>query len=117
MLQRYEIAMNNQTDRLFIKEYAVLETKSRFRDNYKPIEKDYSLIHEVSYDGSIIHSAIKEGKESLISALRSDDFFPIYTLAEIIAEEVTNLIDGNLGHFSELFFDDRSLISGDDEEN
>ena len=77
MLQRYDITMIDQTNRLSIKEFAVLETKTRSRDKYEPLKTDYSLIHEVSYDVDIIRSAIKEGSEALISELRSGDFFTI----------------------------------------
>jgi hypothetical protein len=111
MLQRYDIARNDQTNRLSIKEFAVLETKSRRRDNYKPIKKDYSLIHEASYDGDIIRAAIREGQKALISELRSDDFFPIESCAKIIAERVTGLFNGNTEPVSEVFFDDRTLLS------
>jgi len=111
MLQRYDIARNDQSNLLSIKEFAVLETKSRSRENYKPISKDYSLIHEVSYDGDLIRAAIKEGQKALISELRSDDFFPIGSCAKIIAERVTGLFNGNTEPVSEVFFDDRSLLS------
>ena len=111
MLQRYDLAMNAQTNRLSIKEFAVLETKSRTRDKYKPIPKDYLLTHEVSFDGDIIRAAIKVGQKALISELRSGDFYPIYPCAEIIAESVTGLFDGNKQPESEVFFDDRTLLS------
>lgn len=113
MLHRYDINRNDQTNRLSIKEFTVLKIKPRTRDNYKPIKKDYSLTHEVSCDVDIIRAAMNKGQEALISALRSDNFFPIHSWAKIIAEEVTNLFNGSLGRFSELFFDDRSLLSGD----
>jgi len=106
---------NDQTNRLSIKEFAFLETKSRKRDNYQPVQKDYSLMHEVSYDGDIIRAAISQGQRALIAELRSDDFFPIHSLAKIMAEEVTTLFNGGSDHFSELFFDDRTLLSGDNE--
>jgi len=111
MLQRYDLSRNDQTNRLSIKEFAVLESKSRTRDKYKPIQKDYSLIHEVSYDGDIIRAAIREGQIALISELRSDDFFPIGSCAKIIAESVTGLFNGNTEPVSEVFFDDRTLLS------
>jgi polyisoprenoid-binding protein YceI len=104
MLQRYDIARNDQTNRLSIKEFAVLETKSRRRDNYEPIETDYSLLHEVSYDVDIIRAAIREGQKALISELRSGDFFPIGSCAEIIAESVTGLFNGKAEPVSEVFF-------------
>ena len=111
MLQRYDIARDNQTNRLSIKEFAVLETKSHKRNSYKPIKKDYSLIHEVSYDGDKIRAAIREGQKALILELRSCDFFPIYPCVEIIAKKVTDLFNGNSEPVLELFFDDRTLLS------
>jgi hypothetical protein len=65
----------------------------------------------VSYDGDIIRAAIQEGSEALISELRSDDFFPIGSCAKIIAERVTGLFNGNTEPVSEVFFDDRTLLS------
>ena len=111
MLQRYDLARDDQTNRLSIKEFAVLETKSRARDKYKPIEKDYLLTHEVSFDADIIRAAIKEGQKALIIELRSGDFYPIYPCAEIIAQSVAGLFNGNKEPDSEVFFDDRTLLS------
>lgn len=116
MLQRYDITRNDQTNRLSIKEFAVLETKSRKRDAFKPIDKDYSLLHEVSFDGDKIRVAIEEGREALISELRSGDFFPIYPCAEIIAERVTGLFNGDTEPGLEMYFDDRTLLSTFEEE-
>ena len=111
MLQRYDIARNAQTNRLSIKEFAVIETKSHKRNTYQPIHKDYSLIHEVSFDGNVIRSAISEGQKALISALRSGDFFPIYPCVELIAKRVTDLFNGTSEPTFGMFFDDRTLLS------
>ena len=111
MLQRYDIAMDDRTNRLSIKEFAVLDTKSHRRNNYQPIQKTYSIIHEVSFDGDVIRTAINEGQKALISTLRSGDFFPIYPCVELIAKRVTELFNGTLESASEMFFDDRTLLS------
>ena len=116
MLQRYEIDRNDQTNRLSIKEFAVLEKQSNKHYDYKPGKEDYSLIHQVSYDGEIIQAAISQGQDALISELRSGDFFPIYPCVEIIAERVAGLFNGNTDSVSEVFFDDRTLLSTYDEE-
>ncbi len=116
MLQRYNIAINDQTNRLSIREFAVLETKFRRRDSFEPVERDYSLIHEVSYDADVIRAAIKEGQKALISELRSGDFFPIHPCANIIAKAVAGFFNGNTEPDSEIFFDDRSLLSTYNEE-
>ena len=111
MLQRYDIGRNDQTNRLSIREFAVLEKKSHRGNESKPAREDYSLIHEVSYDGNIIRAAIREGQNALISELRSGDFFPIYPCAEIIAEGVTVLFNGHSEPTYEVFFDDRTILS------
>jgi hypothetical protein len=61
-----------------------------------------------------IREAINTGDGALISALRSDNFFPISACVELIAERVIELFNGNSESFSELFFDDRILLSKDD---
>ena len=111
MLQRYDIARDDRANRLSIKEFAVLDTKSHRRNNYQPIQKNYSIVHEVSFDGDVIRAAISEGQKALISALRSGDFFPIYPCVELIAKRVTELFNGASESASEMFFDDRTLLS------
>jgi len=111
MLQRYDIAVNDQASRLSIKEFAVLETKSRKRDSFKPTNENYSLVHEVSYDRALIRAAIRKGQGALIAELRTGDFFPIYPCVEIIAERVTGMFNGHAAPVSEVFFDDRTLLS------
>ena len=116
MLQRFDIARNKQTNCISIKEFAVLETKSHKRHDYKPTAEDYSLIHEASYDGDLIQAAIKEGQKALISELRSGDFFPIYPCVELIANRVAALFNGNSDPLFEVFFDDRTILSTYEEE-
>lgn len=111
MLQRYDLDRNDRANRFSIKEYAVLETKSHKRSDYKPVGQDYSLIHEISYDSDTLRDAIQEGQKVLISVLRSGDFFPIFPCAKIIARRVTELFDGKSDPALELFFDDRTLLS------
>jgi len=111
MLQRYDIAMDDQASRLSIKEFAVLETKSRKRNNFIPTNENYSLVHEVSYDRALIRAAIRKGQTDLITELRTGDFFPIYPCAEILAETVTGMFNGNTDPVSKVFFDDRTLLS------
>jgi hypothetical protein len=103
--------MDNDTNRLSIREFAVVGRKLRKSEYYDHTQESYSLIHEVSYDGDKIRAAIQEGSESLISELRSDDFFPIGSCVKIIAESVTGLFNGNAESVSEVFFDDRTVLS------
>ena len=115
MLQRYDISMDTEANRLSIKEFAVLGRISRKREHSEPAHEKYSLIHEVTFDGNIIRVAINgERKEALISELRSDNFYPSRCCAEIIAERVSGLFEDNAETFSEVFFDDRAFLSKDD---
>ena len=114
MLQRYDISMNAETNRLSIKEFAVIERQFRKRDSYDPTKESFSFMHEETYDGDNIREAIIKGDGALISALRSDNLFPISACVELIAERVIELLNGNSNYFSELIFDDRTLLSKDD---
>ena len=114
MLQRYDISMNAETNCLSIKEFAVIERQFRKRDSYDPTKEKFSLMHEASYDGEDIREAINQGDGALISALRSDNFYPISACVELIAERVIELYNGNSDSFSVLYFDDRVLFSKDD---
>ena len=78
--------------------------------------ENFSLIHEVTFDTDTIRAAIKEGSEALISELRSDDFFPIGSCSEVIAEKVTGFFNGDAEPVSEVYFDDRTLLSTYNEE-
>ena len=111
MLQRYDISIDNDTNRLSIKEFAVIGRKPRKSENYDYTLETFSLIHEVSYDVDMIRTAIQEGTESLISEIRSPDFYPIGSCAEVIADTVTGFLNGNPDPVSEVFFDDRTLLS------
>jgi hypothetical protein len=108
--------MDDDTNRLSIKEFAVIGRKPRKSEYYNLALENFSLIHEVSYDVDIIRAAIQEGSEALISELRTDDFFPIGSCTKIIAEKVTGVMNGNVEAVSEVFFDDRTLLSTYNEE-
>lgn len=115
MLQRYDISMDGETNRLSIKEFAVLDLKSRKREYFEPTKEKYMFMHKVTYDGDIIRAAISEGKEALISELRSDNFFPVRPCVEIIVERIIGLFEDNSDSFSEVIFDDQALFAKDDE--
>ena len=111
MIQRYDISMDNDTNRLSIREFAAIGRKPRKSEYYNVTLENFSLVHEVSFDVDIIRAAIQEGSEALISELRSDDFFPIDSCSKIIAERVTGLFNSDTEPVSEVFFDDRTLLS------
>lgn len=111
MLHRYDISLDEEANRLLIKEFAVIGPKLRKSEYYDHTNEIYSLIHEGAYDADIIRSAIKKGQNALIAEHRSDSFFPIHPWEKIMVREVINLFNGALDQFSELFFDDRDILS------
>jgi hypothetical protein len=111
MLQRYDISMDDDTNRLSIREFAAIGRKPRKSEYSNFTLEKFSLMHEVSYDVEIIRAAIEEGSEALISELRSDDFFPPGSCTKILAERVTVFFNSNTEPVSEVFFDDRTLLS------
>ena len=111
MLQRYDISMDDETSRLSIKEFAVIEQKPRKGENYDPALENFSMIHEVHYDPEAILKAAQKGTEALISELRSPDFYPIGSCAKIIAESVTGFVNGSTNPVTEVYFDDLTLLS------
>jgi len=116
MLQRYDISMDDDTNRLSIKEFAVIGRKPRKSNYYNMALENFSLIHEVTFDVDTLRAAIQEGSEALISEIRSDDFFPIGSCSKIIAEKVTGFFNGDAEPVSEVYFDDRTLLSTYNEE-
>ena len=111
MIQRYDISIDNDTNRLSIQEFAAIDQKPQKGEyeNFSP--EMFALIHEVSYEVDIIRAAAQKGAEALISEIRSPDFFPVGSCAEAIAESVTGLFADDPEPASEVFFDDRTLLS------
>ncbi len=100
MKQKYSILNDKATGKLIIKEYAELD------------KEHFSLIFEESYDAQEIKAAVKNGKDELISVLRTPNLYPIAEYADKIAEEVILLIKGKskADEPIELIFNDIDLM-------
>ena len=104
MKQKYLIVKNDEKDELIIKEFGELD-------------KDmYSLLCEEVYDNENIKTAIAKGKTALISAIRTENLFPIGTYAEKIADTVIRMYDSKNDESVELFFNDIDLVAREQEE-
>ncbi len=112
MLQRYDISMDFEANCLSIKEFAVLERISRKLKNYETKDNKFSMIQNVTYNGDTIRLAMNEGKGALISAIRSNDFFPIRSSVDIIVERVIQLFEDHSNLCSEVIVDDRDQLTG-----
>ncbi|UCD31547.1 MAG: hypothetical protein JSV38_12230 [Desulfobacterales bacterium] len=103
MKQKYLIMKNDDTNELVIKEFGELN-------------KDmYSLLCEEIYDSKNIQSAVSAGKSTLVSALRTENMFPIGVYAERIADAVINMYTSKSDPSVELLFNDIDLVAKDQE--
>lgn len=99
MKQKYTILKDSDNRRLVIREYAEWN---------KGI---LSLLCEETYENKAIRPAIKSGRESLISILRTKNFYPPNFYTEKIADAVIDLYESRGKDSVDLFFDDIELLT------
>ena len=111
MKQRYFISRDKNTSELTIEEYAAVAGNVKRYEISALAQDDFTLLCTETYEGKMIKRAISEGKESLVSVLRTDNLYPISIYANVIADSVIELYgkDGKLS--SELLFDDLDLLA------
>ena len=109
MKQRYFISRDKSTSELTIEEYAAVVGNLKRYEISSLSEDDFTLLCTETYEDKDVKRAISQGKEVLVSILRTDNLFPIGIYINIIADSVIELYgkDGNLS--KELLFDDLDL--------
>ncbi len=99
MKQKYTIMKNDDNSKLIIQEFAELD-------------KDImSMLCEETYDYKTIRSAIKTGKEALISALRTPNMYPARVYADKIADAAIMLDDSSDQNSTDVLFDDFDYLA------
>ena len=101
MKQKYSIFYDKENNQLRIQEFAELDKEMM------------SLLCEETYAAESIESAIANGKEALISALRTNNLYPAGIYADKIADAVMELLKAQERKSIELFFDDLEFLSKD----
>jgi hypothetical protein len=111
MRQKFLISRNLKREELKILEYAVIEKdlKKVATDNLR--KDNFSLVGKEKYNSKTILDAMARGNADLINTLRTHNIFPISTYASIIAEKIREIYTLSEDLTTELFFDDRDLIS------
>ncbi len=111
MKQRYFISRDKNTSELTIEEYAAVAGNVKRYEISALALDDFTLLCTETYEGKMIKKAISEGKEALVSVLRTDNLYPISNYANVIADSVIELYekDGKLSR--ELLFDDLDLLA------
>jgi hypothetical protein len=76
----------------------------------------FSFLCEETFDDEAVASAIAEGKDAVIKALRTKNLFPIGLYAKEIAAGVTDMYESGNDQSVELVFDDHDLMKKELEE-
>ena len=116
MKQRYFISRDEKTSELTIEEYAVVAGNIKRHEISAIARDDFTLLCTETYEGKAIKKAISEGKEALVTILRTDNLYPIGTYANVIADSVMEIYGKNDHLSKELLFDDLDLFETFQEE-
>lgn len=104
MKHKYTIARDSEKKRLVLKEFGELDKEMM------------SFLCEASYSDDEVRAAIEEGKESLISVIRTENIYPPNLYADKIADSVIMLYDrDNDTEATEITFDDLDWLTKDQE--
>jgi len=110
MKHKFLIRKDNEKNQLTIQEFAYLDKESKTREFMVFDQDSFSLLCMETYDGKKMRSAIKKGKETLVSELRTEKMFPIGIYVDKIAESVMELYGSKGMDTLELLFDDKEFL-------
>lgn len=100
MKQKYEIVINQNENKVVIREFAQLD------------KEIMSLLCQESFDGASIQAAVERGDtELLYAALRSNNMYPPAIYMEGIAQKVTAMLNEKASGPEEVVFDDLEFLS------
>ena len=110
MKQRYLISHDEKTSELTIEEYAVIAGNLKRHEISALAKDEFTLLCIESYKDQIIKKAITQGKESLVTALRTDNLYPISIYAGPVLCLCFDVKPKNNNLSKELLFDDLHLL-------
>ena len=98
MKQKYAIIRDDDQSKLIVREYAELDKEMM------------SLLCEETYDQDAIATAVKNGRQAVIDAIRTNNMYPPTIFAEPIAKAIEGLLGEGGNSSAELFFDDKEFF-------
>ena len=110
MKQRYFICRDEKTNELTIEEYAMITGNPKTYEVSALTPDDFTLLCIETYEGKKIKRAISQGKQALVSTLRTDNLYPISIYAGFIADSVMEIYGKKDNLSKELLFDDLDLF-------
>ena len=110
MKHKFLIRKDKEKNQLTIQEYAYLDRELKTREFMIIDKESFSLLCKETYDDKKMRSAIKKGKDTLVSELRTEKMFPIGLYVDKIAESVMELYQSKNMDSLELLFDDKEFL-------
>ena len=99
MKQKYAIIRDDDQKTLVVREYAELDKEMM------------SLLCEETYSQDLISTAVEQGTQAVINAIRTNNMYPPTMFAQAIAEAITGILSEGGNPSAELFFDDKELFN------
>lgn len=103
MKQKYAIIRDDDQMKLIVREYAELDKEMM------------SLLCEESYSQEAMAAAVKNGRQAVVDAIRTNNMYPPTIFAEPIAEAIEGIFAEGGNSSAELFFDDKEFFIKDTE--
>ena len=100
----------------FLIQKSVADAQIVIRENAELDKELMSLLCEERFDVVTLETALDNGREALIAALRTRNLYPPKAYAEKIAEAVQALLNNADEDAIELFFDDLDLLDKERQE-
>ena len=111
MLQKYQMEIDTDNNRLTIREFAFVGKQKHPNESIRPRPDDFLMAHKITYDLDAVSNAISKGKDALIDEIRTDVFYPAEVCAALIADQVISLLGDQPDAPVEFFFDDRQMLA------
>lgn len=109
MVEKFFIYRDIKSGNLTIEEKAVFNPIKRGSDVSRLTDDVFRLVYSITYSKEKIESAVGNGRSSLITTIRSRNFFPIKIHCEAIADAIIRIFD-NKETSEELLFDAKDLF-------
>lgn len=111
MIQKFLIARDQENSVLTIEEFAILDGVTKNIDLQNLKEDPFSFVCKAEYDSKKIEAALSQGKQAVISSIRTHNMYPIGNYAEAIADSITGLFESDGSEPVEVLFNDIEMMS------
>ena len=113
MIQKYSIIQDSDKNTLTINEYALLEKTNKYGVVTRYGDTDFTFVCKEEYSSDIIGEAVSKGINTIISAIRTDNLYPIEHHATRLADSIIDLYETEESTTVDLVFDDQELLQSD----